>query len=158
MTTSLKQRLSLIDAANAGKCSKHCSKRLRVFYGFAKLGKIRRKEAISIIFMNDIIREDKLLKAIGKYQETVYVREQTDAEASDALHSNRLFSEYSIFFNDKRINGSLELAIRENYEADKNNVPKETRIEIAEALRSHYLLHHPLYKEHNYQLVLNFND
>lgn len=148
----------MIDAVNAGKCSKHCSKRLRVFYGFAKLSKIRRKEAISIIFMNDIIREDKLLKAINKYQETVYVRNQTEAEARDALHSNRVFSEYSIFLDDKKINGSLTLALRANDEADKNNVPKETRIEIAEALRSHYLLHHPLYKEPNYQLELKFND
>lgn len=155
---ALQQRLSLLDAANVVKRSRHCRKRLRVFYGFAKLNKIRHREAISIIFMNDYISEDKLLNAIKKYQDTVFVREQTEAEEMDSLHSNRVFTEYSIFLDDKKINGSLTRAIRANDEADKNNVSKKTRIEIAEALRSHYLLHHPLYKEPNYQLELNFND
>lgn len=153
----LQQRLSLLDAANAVKCSRHCSKRLRVFYGFAKLNKIRRKEAISVIFMNEEMREERLLKAIGKLQETVYVREQTDAEEADALHSKRVLSEYSIFLDDKRIKGSLELAIMENYDADKNNVSKETLIKISDALRSHYLLHHPRYKEPHYQCELVFD-
>lgn len=58
---------------------------------------------------------------------------------------------------DKRIKGSLELAIRENYDADKNNVPKETLIKISDALRSHYLLHHPRYKEPHYQCELVFD-
>ena len=66
-------------------------KNLRVFYGWAKVGKIRKKEAISVIFENEKMREERTLRAVAKYQHTVYVRQQTDAELSDAIVTTRCF-------------------------------------------------------------------
>ena len=95
---------------------------LRVFYGWVKIGKIRKKEAISVIFENDRLPEEKQIRAINKYQNTVFVRNQTNKEKQDALGSNRVFTEFSVFLEDKGINGSLERALRVNNEADKNNI------------------------------------
>jgi len=128
------------------------SEPLRVFYGWAKIGKIRKKEAISVIFENETMREEKTLRAINKYQETVYVRSQTDVEKRDAAYSTRMFTEYSIFLEDKKIKGSLELALKANSEADKNHISEDIRSEISTALRAHYLLHHSNYKEPIVQL------
>lgn len=49
----------------------------RVFYGWAKINKIRKKEAISVIFENDggFEKNDKKVKL---YQNTVYTRFQTE--------------------------------------------------------------------------------
>ncbi|MCM1075981.1 MAG: hypothetical protein NC411_01310 [Bacteroides sp.] len=127
---------------------------LRVFYGWAKTGKVRKKEAISVIFENECQREDRTQRAISKYQHTVYVRPQTEKEREDAKHSNRVFSEYSIFLDEKRLQGSLELALKANYESDSNNVSDEVRGEIANALRESYLQAHPGYKEPIVQLEL----
>ena len=69
-----------------------------------------------------------------------------------------MFTEYSIFLSSKRINGSLAKALKENSEADKNNVPLKVRKEIEEALRSHFLLNHSDYKETEIQLTFNFED
>lgn len=123
------------------------NKYLRVFYGWAKVSKIRKKEAISVIFENENMREEKTLRAIAKYQHTVYVRQQTETELQDAINSNRVFSEYSIFLSDKLLHGSLELALKANSDADKNHVEADERIKIANALREHYLNSHPDYKE-----------
>lgn len=129
-------------------------KNLRVFYGWAKLGKIRKKEAISVIFENDKMREERTLKTISKFQNTVYVRQQTDKEKLDAEHSTRMFTEYSVFLSDKRIKGSLLKALQENMEADRKNVSKKILAEIANKLRDAFLESHPNYKEPIRQLDL----
>lgn len=140
------------------KTASSTSKHLRVFYGWAKQGKVRKKEAISVIFENERQREERTLRAISKYQHTVYIREQTPQEAQGAEGIIRMFTEYSIFLSSKRINGSLAKALKENSEADKNNVPLKVRKEIEEALRSHFLLNHSDYKETEIQLTFNFED
>ncbi len=153
--SGLRFKLSMLDnkyKADFGRRSD--SKNLRVFYGWAKIGKIRKKEAISVIFENDHMREERTLRAVNKYQETVYVRSQTDEEKKDAQYSTRMFTEYSIFLDDKKIKGSLELALRANSDADKNHISEDMRSEISNALRSHFLLHHSSYKEPIVQLTL----
>lgn len=94
------------------------AKLLRVFYGWAKINKIRKKEAISVIFENDGGFE-KNEKKVKLYQNTVYTRFQTKKEMKDAEMSNRTFSEYSIFLDDKQIKGSLKKALEVNFLADK---------------------------------------
>ena len=130
-------------AANetATKCSQ-----LKVFYGWAKLNKIRKREAISIIFENEAGAGEhhRMGKALQKSQETVFVRNQTEEEAKDAAAHNRVFTEYSIFLDDKAVNGDLEKALDINDEADKNHVSQETRQQIRQALRQHYVLHHKM--------------
>lgn len=133
--------------------------KLRVFYGWAKLGTFRKKEAISVIFENepntDCRRRTSTM--LQKLQNTVISRFQTEDEAKDAAHSSRMFTEYSIFLEDKKIGGSLKEALRVNSESDRNNVSQQKRKEIAAELRRAYLQSHPHYKEPTWQLELNFN-
>ena len=58
---------------------------LRVFYGWTRTNKIRKAEAISVIFENRSQREEKVQAFIGRMQHTVYVREQTEEEKKDGL-------------------------------------------------------------------------
>lgn len=134
------------------------SKHLRVFYGWAKLGKVRKKEAISVIFENERQREERTLRAIAKYQHTVYVREQTAQEMQGAEGIIRVFTEYSIYLSDRHINGSLTMALKANSDADKNHISLKVRNEIEAALRSHYLLTHKDYHEPVTQLFLEFEN
>lgn len=127
---------------------------LRVFYGWSKVNKIRKKEAISVIFENDRQDEERTLKTVGKFQNTVYTRKQTDEEKMDAKFSNRMFTEYSIFMDDKRIKGSLEMALQINRIADHNNVSKKVLDEIMIELRDAFLMTHRGYKEPERQLEL----
>lgn len=122
------------------------AKLLRVFYGWAKINKIRKKEAISVIFENDGGFE-KNEKKVKLYQNTVYTRFQTKKEMEDAEMLNRTFSEYSIFLDDKQIKGSLKKALEVNFLADKKNVAKEVREEIRRLLEKDFLLNHRNYKE-----------
>ena len=122
------------------------AKLLRVFYGWAKINKIRKKEAISVIFENDGGFE-KNEKKVKLYQNTVYTRFQTKKEMEDAEMSNRTFSEYSIFLDDKQIKGSVKKALEVNFLADKKNVAKEVREEIRRLLEKDFLLNHRNYKE-----------
>ena len=122
------------------------AKLLRVFYGWAKINKIRKQEAISVIFENDGGFE-KNEKKVKLYQNTVYTRFQTKKEMEDAEMSNRTFSEYSIFLDNKQIKGSLKKALEVNFLADKKNVAKEVREEIRRLLEKDFLLNHRNYKE-----------
>lgn len=129
------------------------SKGYSVYYGWTKINKIRKKEAISVIFENDYIPE-RNKNSVSKMQNTVYIRRQTPGEEKDAEGSVRAFTEYSIFMDDKKIKGSLELALKQNFLADENNVSEEERLLIKEALKKKYLEDHPFYKEPIVQLSL----
>lgn len=133
---------------------------MKVFYGWAKLGKVRKREAISIIYENEVgvAGHHRMGKSLKTYQETVYERYQTDEEAKDSKFSNRIFTEFSIFLDDPKINGSLTRALYFNSMADKNNVSERVRKEIADKLKIWFLAHHPNYKEPTRELELNFMD
>ena len=120
---------------------------LRVWYGWAKLNKIRKREAISVIFENGKQSSERTDGFIRKMQNTVYVRTQTDEEAKDAKDSNRMFTEYTIFMDDKVFRNSLDFALWVNSEADANNVSAKERAVIEEKLRTAYMESHILYKE-----------
>ena len=120
---------------------------LRVWYGWAKLNKIRKREAISVIFENGKQSPERTDNFIRKMQNTVYVRHQTDEEAKDAKGSNRMFTEYTVFMDDKAIRNSLDFALWVNSEADANNVSAKERAVIEAKLRSAYMTSHILYKE-----------
>lgn len=130
-------------------------KGLSVYYGWAKINKTRKKEAISVIYENDSI-PPRTQGFISKMQNTVYVRKQTPDEENDARGSIRSFTEYSIFMDDKRIKGSLNLALQDNFLADRNNVSEQERNEIRAKLEEAYMDMHPDYKEPIVQLEINF--
>ena len=120
---------------------------LRVWYGWAKLNKIRKRESISVIFENGKQSPERTDNFIHKMQNTVYVRHQTDEEAKDAKGSNRMFTEYTIFMDDKAIRNRLDFALWVNSEADANKVSAKERAVIEEKLRTAYMSAHQQYKE-----------
>lgn len=65
----------------------------------------------------------------------IYQRLQTDDETKDAKYSNRLFSKYEYFINEKIWKGDIEAILSHNFLADKNNVPKDEREHIKELLK-----------------------
>ena len=146
-------RLSALDAKYKRQPT---TKRLRVFYGWCRTNKIRKKEAISVVFENDSQREERTMSFINKMMDVVYVRDQTENEMVGVENAIRMFTEYSVFLNEKRFQGSLELALRNNYESDSNNVSKEERENIRLKLRERYLSTHPEYKEPTVQLEFDF--
>ncbi|MDE6803155.1 MAG: hypothetical protein K2J29_00780 [Muribaculaceae bacterium] len=132
------------------------TKHLRVFYGWSRINNIRKREAISVIFENDRQPEERTMRLINKMIDVVYVRDQTEGEKKDAEGSIRMFTEYSVFLDEKQFNGSLELALRYNSESDRNNVSADERELIKQKLKEHYLSTHLEYKESAVQLEIEF--
>lgn len=120
---------------------------LRVWYGWSKINKIRKREAISVIFENGKQSPERTDNFIRKMQNTVYVRHQTDEEVQDAKGINRMFTEYTIFMDDKVIQNSLDFALWVNHQADKNHVSKAVLDVIEKKLRTAYMQSHIMYKE-----------
>ena len=133
--------------------------KLKVYYGWAKIGKIRKKHAISVMYENEwhgcrCERGQRILRAA---QETVIERYQDEEEEKAAKDCNRIFTEYSLFFDEKPINGSLNKILQMNSEADKNHVSKAMRDKIEEALRKAFMKANRRYREPDeQQLALNF--
>ena len=120
---------------------------LRVFYGWTKINSIRKNEAISVIFENRPQIEEKVDNFLKRMQETVYVRCQTENEMKDSEFNNRMYTEYSVRLNDKKIKGSLKKALQVNSEADKNHLSEEERTEIYQNLYKAFMMNHPDYQE-----------
>lgn len=127
--------------------------RLRVFYGWAKVNKIRKKEAISVIFENGTQKEERTMSFVKRMQTTVYVRDQTEDEKKGIENAIRIYTEYSVYLSEQ--DGSLELALHTNSDADRHNVSEEERNLIASKLRESFLDSHPGYKEPTIQLKLD---
>ena len=126
------------------------TKLLPVYYGWAKINKIAKREALTVIFLNDTtgprVGKDGY-DGVSRFIEICHVRYQTEAELTDARLANRVYTVYSIFMDDKNINGSLEAALRTNFDADKDHVSKKERNEIMEKLKVNSLKNHPNYQE-----------
>lgn len=132
--------------------------KLKVYYGWSRIGNVRKKRALSVMFENDAqgCRSDRGQRCLRTIQDTVIERYQTDEEMADGKRQNRIFTEYSLFLDEKPINGSLERCLLINSEADKNNVSKAMSEKIAEVLRKAFMLNNPGYKEPSSQLELKF--
>lgn len=132
--------------------------KLKVYYGWSRIGNVRKKRALSVMFENEIqgCRSERGQRCLRTIQDTVFERYQTEAEETESRKQNRIFTEYSLFLDERPINGSLERCLLINSEADKNNVSKAMLDRISEALRKAFMLAYPDYKEPNGQLILNF--
>jgi len=110
---------------------------LNVHYGFAKLNKIRKKRALTVMFENDSLteRSEKFMK---KMMHVVCSRKQSKEEMADGKLQNRVFTSYESFIDEKPFNGSIEHVLKHNYEADSQHASIEIRNEIKEKLRSAY--------------------
>ena len=132
--------------------------KLKVYYGWSRIGNVRKKRALSVMFENDAqgCRSDRGQRCLRTIQDTVIERYQTDEEMDDGKRQNRIFTEYSLFIDEKPINGSLERCLLVNSDADKNNISKAIRDKISDALRKAFMLANPGYKEPCSQLELKF--
>lgn len=132
--------------------------KLKVYYGWSRIGNVRKKRALSVMFENDAqgCRSDRGQRCLRTLQDTVIERYQTDEEEKEGKQQNRIFTEYSLFLDEKPMNGSLERCLLVNSEADRNNVSKDMSERISEALRNAFLFSNPEYKEPYSQLELKF--
>lgn len=132
--------------------------KLKVYYGWARIGNVRKKRALSVMFENEMLgcRSERGQRCLRTIQDTVFERYQTDEEEKEGKRQNRIFTEYSLFLDEKPINGSLERCLLINSDADKNNVSKAMREKIEEVLRKAFMLDNPGYKEPCSQLELKF--
>lgn len=129
-----------------------------MYYGWSRIGNVRKKRALSVMFENDAqgCRSDRGQRCLRTIQDTVIERYQTDEEMADGKRQNRIFTEYSLFIDEKPINGSLERCLLVNSDADKNNISKAILDKISDALREAFMLANPGYKEPGSQLELKF--
>lgn len=159
MNTITMQTLKSLEAKNGQKHQTSAKKRLKVYYGWSKINKIQKREAIAVAFENEEgagWENSRSGKSIRKTMTICYERYQTEKEMSDAAAYNRVFTVYYVFLDDKAIKGSLNRALQINSESDKNHVGVEERKRISEKLRMEFIASHPDYKEPIRQLELQF--
>ena len=75
--------------------------KLKVYYGWTRIGNVRKKRALSVMFENDAqgCRSDRGQRCLRTIQDTVFERYQTKDEEQDGRKQNRIFTPYS---NDTR--------------------------------------------------------
>lgn len=132
--------------------------KLKVYYGWSRIGNVRKKRALSVMFENEMqgCRSDRGQRCLRTIQDTVIERYQTEEEEKDGRKQNRIFTEYCLLLDEKPINGSLERCLLMNSESDKNHVSKAMRERISEALKNAFMFANHEYKEPNNQLSINF--
>ena len=132
--------------------------KLKVYYGWSRIGNVRKKRSLSVMFENDAqgCRSERGQRCLKTIQDTVFERFQDEEEEKQGKFQNRIFTEYSLFLDEKPINGSLEKILQINSEADRNHVSQAIRDRISEVLRKAFMLENPSYKEPSRQLSLNF--
>lgn len=133
--------------------------KLKVYYGWARIGGVRKKRALSVVFENEMLgcRSERGQRCLRTLQDTVFERYQTNEEEKEGKQQNRIFTEYSLFLDENPINGSLNKILQMNSDADKKHVSKEMRDKIAEALRKAFMQTNRKYREPGWQqLELNF--
>jgi len=159
MNTITLKTLERLDATYGQRSHTSTKKRLKVFYGWSKINKIQKREAIAIAFENSEgagWENSRSGKSIRKTMAICYERYQTDDEIKDADFHNRVFTVYNVFLDDKHIGGSLKKALADNSEKDKNHVSVSERKIIAQKLEAAFIASHPGYMEPTQELELNF--
>lgn len=130
--------------------------RLKVYYGWSKLGKVRKKRSLCIMFENDLsCRKERGMRVLNTMMNSVIERYQDAEEAKEGRLQNRIFTKYELFLDEKPFYGSLSRLLSVNSEADRNHASKELRDRISDALRKAFTLEYPDYKEPGSQLSLN---
>ena len=121
---------------------------LKVYYGYSKLtAKAITKRELAVYFENaESWKNDSW---VAKRMHIVYTRTQTDEEAKDGSTSNRNFTKWSLFIDDKAYKGDIDKVLQVNYDADINNVSIEELETIREALKKAF---HRFYENKYYQL------
>lgn len=90
--------------------------KLKVYYGWSRIGNVRKKRSLSVMFENDAqgCRSERGQRCLKTIQDTVFERFQDEEEEKQGILQNRIFTEYSLFLDEKPINGSLENILQIN--------------------------------------------
>ena len=150
MNTITMQTLKRLETTNGRKNYTPTKKRLKVFYGWSKINKIQKREAIAVAFENSEgagWENSRLGKSLRKTMTVCCERYQTNEEMKDAGFHNRVFTVYNVFLDDKHIGGSLKKALADNSEKDKNHVSESERKRISQSLETAFIATHPDYRE-----------
>jgi len=111
MNTITENTLKRLEATHGKKVQESEKPRLKVFYGWSKINKIQKREAIAIAFENEELagyENRRSGKSLRKTMTICYERYQTEEEMRDAPFHNRVFTVYNVFLDDKHIGGSLK--------------------------------------------------
>lgn len=124
---------------------------MKVYYGWQRKNKIAKRDALCVYYLN-VEKTPTRINKDGKDGVTqkihvCYERRQTTGEVADAKLSNRIYTVFYIFLDDKKINNSLDKALDVNYAADSNNVSKAERERIKDALKQGFYKLYPKYVE-----------
>lgn len=131
-----------------------------VFYGFAKLTKkIVRKKSIIIQYANipELQFNERQERYINQKMHIVYQRYQTEEEIQDVAKSNRSWTKWEYFVNEKKWKNSIDLILQDNFYAEENHVSLKERELIKKKLENEYYRFYGLTKERKGQQVLIFN-
>ncbi|TSE07408.1 MULTISPECIES: hypothetical protein [Aquimarina] len=113
--------------------------RLMVYYGFAKLTpKVMRKHELVIIYENANHNPMKNLEWIFRKTHLAYIREQSAEERQAASMSNRMFTKYGYFIDDKPWDSNIDMVLSDNFSADEKHVSPSERELIRVMLREKY--------------------
>jgi hypothetical protein len=120
---------------------------LIVYYGFARLTKKAvRKRSIAIYYSNTkLYNNERQQKFIKQKIHIVYERFQTEEEATDAPFSNRSWTKWEYFVDDKRWRGNLNAILDDNFTAEENHITVEEREKIRNTLLKNF---EPFYKQY----------
>jgi len=131
-----------------------------VFYGFAKLTKkIVRKKSLVIQFANfpEGHFNERQQKYIKQKMHIVYQRYQTIEEAEDSKKSNRSWTKWEYFVEDKKWKYNIDLVLQDNFYADEKNVTLEERELIKKRLRTQYFIVYNIEDEIKGQQLMIFD-
>lgn len=131
-------------------------KKLRVFYGFAKLTKkMARKPELVIQYEN--CRSNRSIEYIERRMIIVHTREQTSQEMESSIGCHRSFTKWGYFINDKRWKSNIDLILEDNFVAEENHVSIKERQEIRLKLEKEYYSFYKVDKKPKGQQSLIFN-
>lgn len=153
------QTLKRLDATHSKNLQSSRQPRLKVFYGWSKINKIQKREAIAVAFENEELAGDENRrsgKSLRKTMTICYERYQTEEEMHDAPFHNRVFTVYNVFLDGKNIGGSLKKALADNASKDRKHISNSEQKKISHALEEAFIASHKDYKEPTHQLELDF--
>lgn len=128
---------------------------LRVWYGYSKLTKkIVRKPELAIYYENSYSYKNE--DWINRKMNVVFTRYQTILEEKDSKNSNRMFTKFGYFINDKPFFGDIEKVLEYNFIDETKEIELAEKTEIRNALREMYRNVYAGFKQFKGQVSLIF--
>lgn len=103
--------------------------RLRVWYCYTKLNKIAKKREFAVLFENSWSVNSETW--VNSRMIVAAMRYQTEMEAEDGKLSNRQFTKYSMFIDEKPYYSEICRVLEFNSKAEHKNVDPETLEKIS---------------------------